>query len=84
MIIQTSTANFLIERSEHKSPCIKISSNSEEELYRFFGSLEIKANNDLEYGYEVFACKQEFANAMIIMVKEIDYSDFAEFSLQMA
>ncbi|MEB2778036.1 hypothetical protein SYJ56_22170 [Algoriphagus sp. D3-2-R+10] len=84
MKIQTSAANFLIEKCYANNGCVIIRSNSQEELFRFFGSLEISVTNDLYYAYEVQACKQEFANAMIIMVKEIDYSEFSEFSLQMA
>ncbi|WP_339867009.1 hypothetical protein [uncultured Algoriphagus sp.] len=84
MIIQTSTANFLIEKSESKKGCVSIRSNSQDELNRFFGSLEISLTEDLFYSYEIQPCKQEFANAMILMVKEIDYSEFVEFSLQMA
>lgn len=84
MIIQTSTANFLIEKSEFTSGCITVSSNSQEELHRFFGSLEITLTNDLFYPYAIKSCKQEFANAMILMVKEIDYSEFSQFSLELA
>ncbi|WP_192349056.1 hypothetical protein [Algoriphagus sp. Y33] len=82
MIIQTSTASFLIENSQSRSGCVAIRSNSQEELYRFFGSLEIRTTDELFYSYEVLACKQEFANAMIVMVKEIDYSEFEIFSFQ--
>lgn len=84
MIIQTTSANFMIEKSETKNGCISIRSNSQDELNRFFGSLEIRVTDDLYYVYEVLSCKQEFANAMILMVKEIDYSEFSEFSLQTA
>jgi len=84
MIIQTSTAKFLIEKNNSKNGCISIHCNSLEELYRFFGSLEISETNDFTYAYMVRACKQEFANALILMVKEIDYTEFAEFSLQTA
>ncbi|MEB2779751.1 hypothetical protein U3A58_05040 [Algoriphagus sp. C2-6-M1] len=84
MIIQTATANFMIEKCDPNNGCVIIRSNSEEELFRFFGSLEISVTNDLYYAYEARACKQELTNAMILMVKEIDYSEFSEFSLQMA
>lgn len=84
MIIQTYTANFLIKKCESNTGCVSIRSNSQEELFRFFGSLEIVLTGDLLYSYEVQACKQEFANAMILMVKEIDYSEFSQFSLELA
>lgn len=80
MIIQTSAANFLIEKCESKNGCVSVRSNSQEELYRFFGSLQISETRDSYYAYEVRACKQEFANAIILMVKEIDYSESSEFS----
>ena len=81
MIIQTTSAKFMIEKSETKDGCVSIRSNSQDELNRFFGSLEITITDDLYFSFEVISCKQEFANAMIIMVKEIDYSEFGEFSL---
>ncbi|REG82262.1 hypothetical protein [Algoriphagus antarcticus] len=84
MIIQTASAKFLIEKCDFNNGCVSIRSNSQQELYRFFGSLEIKKTDNLFYTFEVWACKQEFANAMILMVKEIDYSEFSEFSLKMA
>lgn len=84
MIIQTTAANFMIEKSQSKDGCVSIRSNSQDELNRFFGSLEIKVTDDLFYAYEVLSCKQEFANAMILMVKEIDYSEFSQFSLHTA
>jgi hypothetical protein len=84
MKIQTSTANFLIEKCESNKGCVLVRSNSQDELFRFFGSLEISLTNDLFYSYEVRACKQEFSNALIVMVKEIDYSEFSRFSLAMA
>ena len=84
MKIQTASAIFLIEKCESNDGCVLIRSNSRDELYRFFGSLEIGLTNELFYTYEVSACKQEFANALIVMVKEIDYSEFSPFSLELA
>ncbi|MEP0713274.1 hypothetical protein [Algoriphagus sp.] len=84
MKIQTTTADFLIEKCEFDTGCVCIRSNSQDELFRFFGSLEINLTQDTHFTYEVRACKQEFANALIVMVKEIDYSEFSEFSLGMS
>jgi predicted sulfurtransferase len=82
MIIQTSNAKFLIESCGNRKDCVFINSNSKEELGRFFGSLDVLETNFQEYPFQVKSCKQEFANALIIMVKEIDYSHFWSLDLQ--
>lgn len=84
MIIHTTTASFLVEKCDSRNGRVLVRSNCQENLYRFFGSLEINMSSDPYYPYEVYACKQEFANAMIIMVKEIDYSDFSECTVNVA
>jgi len=76
MLIQTSNGNFLIERNSLKTDSVKIKTNSKEELQRFFGSNQIIFTSNPDYPYHIFACKQEFANALILMVKEIEYSEF--------
>jgi hypothetical protein len=84
MIIQTSNAKFLIESCGQRKDCVLINSNSKEELDRFFGSLDVLETNSEKYPFQVKSCKQEFANALIIMVKEIDYSNFWSLDLQLA
>lgn len=79
MRIQTTRASFLIEVSENNKGCLFIKSESNEELHRFFGSLEIESSGNPEHPFQVKACKQEFANALILMVKEIDYTTFSQF-----
>ncbi|MCE7057130.1 hypothetical protein LZF95_20785 [Algoriphagus sp. AGSA1] len=79
MIIQTSTAQFLIKNCDSKVGCVTVSSDSLEELNRFFGSLQITSSHERCFPYAVCACKQEFSNALILMVKEIDYSDFSQY-----
>lgn len=76
MLIQTKNCNFLIEASQEQKGCVLIKASSQEELQRFFGSSLIKYIGNSDFPFEVFACKQEFANALILMVKEIEYSDF--------
>jgi hypothetical protein len=83
MIIQTSSAKFLIESCENRKDCVLINSNSKEELDRFFGSSDVLETNSHEFPFQVKSCKQEFANAMIVMVKEIDYSQFWSLDLQL-
>ncbi len=80
MIIQTSTAQFLIKNCNTNVGCVTISSDSLEELNRFFGSLQITPSSDPCFPHAVCACKQEFSNALILMVKEIDYSDFSKYN----
>lgn len=81
MLIQTINGDFLIERNPSKADCIKIRTNSKEELQRFFGSLEIIHTSDSDFPFQVCTCKQEFANALILMVKEIEYPDFKQLNL---
>jgi len=81
MEINTQAASFLIERSPKNDGCVIIQSTSEIELIRFFGSLSIGYSANSTHPYFVKACKQEFANALIIMVKEIDYSQFSTISI---
>ncbi|UZD22990.1 hypothetical protein [Algoriphagus halophytocola] len=84
MVIRTSTASFMIEGSDSTDGCINIRCTSQVELYRFFGSVEIKETGNTHFPYLAKSCKQEFANALILMVKEIDYSEFSEFSMALA
>jgi len=76
MVIHTSTASFLIESSPNNLGCVSIQCTSELELYRFFGSLTIQESKNPDFPFAVNACKQEFSNALILMVKEIDYADY--------
>lgn len=78
MKIQTNKSSFLIEADEDKKGCLFIRSDSNDELHRFFGSLEIESSGNLEYPFQVKACKQEFANALILMIKEINHSTFSQ------
>lgn len=83
MLIKTTSASFLIGSKSQKSGCVSIKGNSELELARYFGSLKIKKSTDVDFPFEVTACKQEYADALIAMVKEIDYSEFSpEFQIQ--
>lgn len=77
MIIQTSTCDFLIEDSGRTNGCISVFSDSLEEIQRFFGSSEIEYSDKSNWRFKVCTCKQDLANALILMVKEINYSDFS-------
>ena len=79
MLIHTTKPSFLIEGNENKKGSLFIKSDSKNELHRLFGSLVIEPSGSSEHPYQVKACKQEFANALILMVKEIDYTTFSQF-----
>jgi hypothetical protein len=76
MVIQTTNCEFLIECKDQATGCVCIYSDSLEEIQRFFGSSEAEYSSKENWKYMVCSCKQEFANALILMVKEINYTDF--------
>lgn len=77
MLVQSKSAVFLIELEPGSTGCVTIKSDSELELSRLFGSLRIQHSTDFEMPFLVKACKQEYADAMLLLVKEIDYSRFS-------
>ncbi len=54
------------------------------EIQRFFGSAEVKYSPKSDWRYRVSTCKQDLANALILMVKEVNYEDFAPTKYQQA
>jgi hypothetical protein len=82
MLIQTVNCDFLIEESNRANGCISIYSDSLEDIQRLFGSLEIEHFDRSDWKYKVCTCKQDLANALILMVKEINYSDFTQSRFQ--
>lgn len=76
MVIHTSTASFLIESSLSNLGCVSIQCTSELELYRLFGSETIQESKNPAFPFALNTCKQKFSNALILMVKEIDYTDY--------
>lgn len=79
MIIQTLNSEFLIEASMINSDCVFIYSNNSDELQRFFGSRIVENPENPDWKFKTKTCKQDFANALIHLVKEIDYTDFGKF-----
>jgi hypothetical protein len=77
MIILTSTCEFLIESSNQTAGCVFIYSASIEELQPLFGSSEVEYSSKDNWRYMISTCKQKFSNALILLVKEIIYTDFA-------
>ncbi len=76
MHIQTKSSSILIEQAVAPSSCVLVKCDSEMELVRLFGSLRVEATGDFEFPYMVKSCKQEFTDALILLVKEIDYGQF--------
>lgn len=76
MIIQTSKCEFLIVENDCADGCVFIFSDSLDELQRFFGSSEVEYSSNEDRKFKVQTCKQDFANALILMVKEINYTNF--------
>ena len=84
MIIQTSKCDFLIEESGRKDGCVFVYSENLEEIQRFFGSSETEYSCKNDWKYRVSTCKQDLANALILMVKEVNYQDFTTTKYQQA
>lgn len=84
MIIQTSKCDFLIEENSVKSGYISVYSENLEEMQRFFGSSETEFSAKGEWKYCVSICKQDLANALILMVKEVNYQTFTPEKFQQA
>ena len=73
---QTKSSSILIEKPCAQSSCVVIKCDSEIELIRLFGSLRIEKTDDLNFPYKVTTCKQEYADALLLLIKEIDYDEF--------
>ncbi len=84
MIIQTSKCDFLIEECGRKDGCVFIYSENLEEIQRLFGSFETEYASKGDWKYRVSICKQDLANALILMVKEVNYQEFCPIKFQQA
>ncbi|OOG76423.1 hypothetical protein [Algoriphagus sp. A40] len=82
MIIQTSICDFLIEESGKTDGCVFVYSDSLEEIQRLFGSSEVEYSLKEDWKFRVCTCKQDLANALILMVKEINYQNFEQGKFQ--
>ncbi|MHA7129321.1 hypothetical protein [Algoriphagus namhaensis] len=77
MLIQSLSASFSIQKAPDSKGCLEVRCDNQIELSRLFGSLRVEASGDFEFPYQVIACKQEYADAMILLIKEIDYFNFS-------
>jgi|GEM_PF-803222 len=82
MIVQTSKGDFLIEENATKSGSVFIYSDSLEEIQRLFGSAQMEYSSRSDWRYRVSICKQDLVNMLILMIKEVNYSDFTEARFQ--
>jgi hypothetical protein len=76
MIIQTINCDFLIEESSSTSGKLFVYSHCKEELQRFFGASVIEFSPKQEWKYRAITGKQYLVQALIHMVKEVDYQSF--------
>lgn len=76
MIINSLYGTFAINSSEKDQDKLIVKSEMKESLMRIFDSKRIiQCEIDGSY-YFVTLCKQEFAHSVIMMIKEVNYSDF--------
>lgn len=76
MLLQISNASFLIENCEKDKSCISVKSDSQEELYRLFCSSKALEIVSGPMPFKLRVSRQEFSNSLIMLVKEIDYTNF--------
>ncbi|GMQ24372.1 hypothetical protein Aoki45_10540 [Algoriphagus sp. oki45] len=76
MIIQTLSAKFLIESSSDCDGCLMVYSDNAEQLQRLFGSSVHHSLTFSDMPFLTKTCKQDFAHTLILLVKEVDYSNF--------
>lgn len=82
MILTTSKCEFLIEESGKMDGYVFVYSDALEEIQRLFGSSEVESSSRDDWKYRVATCKQDLANALILMVKEVNYNDFTQARFQ--
>lgn len=74
MVIQTSYATFLIEESQNGG--LTVYSDSDFELQRLFANSRILQAPESGWKFSAHTCRQDLANVLIHLVKEIDYQNF--------
>lgn len=76
MIINSLYGTFSINSSEKDQDKLIVKSDMKESLMRIFDSKRIFHSEIDGSSYFVTLCKQEFADSVIMMIKEVNYSDF--------
>jgi hypothetical protein len=83
MIITSSYGIFSIVNSIKDQDQLLVRSESKEELVRIFDEKRVLQSENQKFGFYVPMCKQEFANTLIMLVKEINYGDFEKYTSDM-
>lgn len=76
MIIKSIHGTFSIQVSENDHDKLIVKSNDKGSLTRIFDGKRINHCSSEDNTFYVSLCKQEFAHALILMVKEVDYVNF--------
>lgn len=76
MVIESLHGIFTIVTNEINHDQLLVRAKNKEELMRIFDEKRICRCTEEQNDYCVQMCKQEFANTLIMMIKEINYSDF--------
>jgi len=78
MLIQSLHGNFSIIASGKDQDLLFIRSNEKSELSNIFGEMRVSRYDGEGLEFYVAIRKQEFTNTLIMMVKEINYSDLGK------
>ena len=76
MLINSLQGIFSIVISETNPDKLEVRSNDKASLSRVFDNKRILERANVDFKFYVSISKQEFANTLIMMIKEIDYPDF--------
>jgi hypothetical protein len=76
MVIQTSNATFLIEESQMSDGSLLVYADNDFELQRLFSNAQVLDATGSGWKFLAVTCRQELANVLIHLVKEIDYQNF--------
>ncbi len=78
MIVTSLYGTYSIVNCGKDQDQLLVRAKSKEELTRIFDGKRVLKSEGSEYEFYLSMCKQEFANALIMMVKDIDYGDFEQ------
>jgi hypothetical protein len=76
MIVHSLFGSFCVVAKSGKPDGLLLQSKSRIALNRIFDDKRIKANESTDYPFLVELCKQEFAEMLIKLTKDISYENF--------
>lgn len=82
MVIRSLHGIFTIVTSEINQDQLLVKARNKQELMRIFDEKRIAECINDQKEFSVQMCKQEFAHTLIMMIKEINYSDFEKTLLE--